>query len=255
MILLPAIDIIGGRAVRLDQGDYARRTDYYPDPVDAAKRWVDEGAVALHIVDLDGARTGQPANLNSVYRIVEALEIPVELGGGLRSDRTVADAFSAGASTVILGTAAFKDPAFLERMIADYGESVVVSVDAREGKVAAAGWLEDTDLSLEAAFEELQEQGVRRFVYSSIEHDGMLGGPDVEGAKRVDELIDGGYVYSGGISSLADLESLGALGLEKLTGVIVGKALFEGRFTVEQGQAALSAGPSTERESDSEDEG
>ena len=244
MILLPAIDIIGGRAVRLDQGDYARRTDYYPDPVDAAKRWVDEGAEALHVIDLDGARTGQPANLNSVYRIVEALEIPVELGGGLRSDGAVSDAFSAGASTVILGTAAFKDPAFLGRMISHYGEQVVVSVDAREGKVAAAGWLEQTDLSLEAAFEELQEQGVRRFVYSSIEHDGMLAGPDVEGAQRVDGLIDGGFVYSGGISSLEDLETLGALGLSRLTGVIVGKALFEGRFSVEAGQAALSAGAS-----------
>jgi phosphoribosylformimino-5-aminoimidazole carboxamide ribotide isomerase len=248
MILLPAIDIIGGRAVRLDQGDYARRTDYYPDPVDAAKRWVDEGAVALHIVDLDGARTGTPANLNSVYRIVEELDIPVELGGGLRTDRTVADALSAGASTVILGTAAFKDPAFLERMLSAHGEQVLVSVDARDGKVAAAGWLEDTDLSLGAAFAELQDQGVRRFVYSSIEHDGMLSGPDVEGAQRVDGLIEGGFVYSGGISSLADLESLGALGLSKLTGVIVGKALFEGRFTVEQGQAALTSGGSGDPE-------
>jgi phosphoribosylformimino-5-aminoimidazole carboxamide ribotide isomerase len=242
MILLPAIDIIGGRAVRLDQGDYARRTDYYPDPLDAAKRWVDEGAVALHVVDLDGARTGKPANLNSVYRIVEELDIPVELGGGLREDRTVADALSAGASTVILGTAAFKDPAFLERMLSGFGDQIMVSVDAREGKVAAAGWLEDTDLSVGAAFEELQNQGVRRFVYSSIEHDGMLSGPDVDGAKRVDELVEGAFVYSGGISSLADLESLGALGLSKLSGVIVGKALFEGRFTVEQGQAALLRG-------------
>jgi phosphoribosylformimino-5-aminoimidazole carboxamide ribotide isomerase len=243
MILLPAIDIIGGRAVRLDQGDYARSTDYYPDPVDAAKRWVDEGASALHIVDLDGARTGVPANLNSVYRIVEALDIPVELGGGLRTDAAVADALSAGASTVILGTAAFKDQAFLERVISAHGEQVVVSVDAREGKVAASGWLEQTDLSLDAAFEGLQDQGVTRFVYSSIDHDGMLAGPDVEGAKRVDSLIDTGFVYSGGVSSLEDLEVLGGLGLAKLTGVIVGKALFERRFTVEQGQAALLAGP------------
>ena len=243
MILLPAIDIIGGRAVRLDQGDYGRRTDYYPDPVDAAKRWVDEGAQALHVVDLDGARTGTPANLNSVYRIVEALSIPVELGGGLRSDAAVADALSAGAESVIIGTAAFKDRALLDRMISAHGDRVIVSVDAREGKVAAAGWLEQTDLSIEAAFEGLLEQGAARFVYSSIERDGMLNGPDLEGAKRVDALVEGGFVYSGGVASLADLEALGGLGLGTLTGVIVGKALFEGRFTVEQGQAALLAGP------------
>ncbi len=243
MILLPAIDIIGGHAVRLDQGDYARSTDYYPDPVDAAKRWVDEGATALHIVDLDGARTGVPANLNSVYRIVDALGIDVELGGGLRTDAAVADALSAGATTVILGTAAFKDQTFLDRMVSAHGDQVVVSVDAREGKVAASGWLEQTDLSLEAAFEGLQEQGVTRFVYSSIDHDGMLGGPDLDGAQRVDSLVESGFVYSGGIASLADLEALGGLGLAHLTGVIVGKALFERRFTVEQGQAALEAGP------------
>ncbi|HET9073711.1 MAG TPA: 1-(5-phosphoribosyl)-5-[(5-phosphoribosylamino)methylideneamino]imidazole-4-carboxamide isomerase [Solirubrobacteraceae bacterium] len=242
MILLPAIDIIDGRAVRLDQGDYARRTDYYPDPVDAARRWVDEGAQALHIVDLDGARTGQPANLKHIYRIVETLEIPIELGGGLRSDGAVADAFSAGAQTAILGTAAFKDEAFLERMISRHGDQIVVSVDAREGKVLASGWLETTDLSLEAAFHGLQEQGVTRFVYSSIERDGMLTGPDLEGARRVEELLDGSFVLSGGISSLADLERVGDLGLGKLSGVIVGKALFEGRFSVADGQAALTRG-------------
>jgi phosphoribosylformimino-5-aminoimidazole carboxamide ribotide isomerase len=242
VILLPAIDIIGGRAVRLDQGDYGRRTDYYPDPVDAAKRWVDEGARALHIVDLDGARTGEPANLKHVYRIVEALDIPVELGGGLRSDAAVADAFSAGAQTAIIGTAAFKDAAFLERMISDHGDRVVVSVDTREGKVAAEGWLEQTDLSLEAALEGLQGHGVQRFISSSIERDGMLAGPDLEGARRVQELIDGTFVVSGGVSSLSDLESIGDLTLTRLSGVIVGKALFEGRFTVAEGEAALNAG-------------
>ncbi|WP_249009719.1 HisA/HisF-related TIM barrel protein [Conexibacter sp. DBS9H8] len=244
MILLPAIDMLGGRAVRLDQGDYARRTDYYPDPVDAAKRWVEEGAEALHVVDLDGARTGAPENLRHLYRIVESLEVPVEFGGGLRSDAAVADAFSAGAAEVIIGTAAFKDAAFLERILSAHGERVIVSVDARAGHVASAGWLEQTDLSLAAAFTGLQEQGVRRFVFSSIDRDGMLSGPDLEGARAVDEMVDGSYVYSGGISSLADLEQLGSLALRRLRGVIVGKALFEGRFTVAEGQAALSAGAS-----------
>lgn len=243
MILLPAIDILGGRAVRLDQGDYARRTDYYPDPVDAAKRWVDEGARELHIVDLDAARSGVPENLNSVYRIVEALEIPIELGGGIRSDAALADAFSAGAARAIIGTAAFKDPDFLERAVSSHGQQVVVSVDAREGRVAAAGWTEQTDIPVTEALERLLEHGVRSFVFSSIERDGMLSGPDLDGARRVEEVVEGSFVYSGGVSSLADLESLAALGLAKLSGVIVGKALFEGRFTVAEGQAALDAPP------------
>ncbi|MBO0767748.1 MAG: 1-(5-phosphoribosyl)-5-[(5-phosphoribosylamino)methylideneamino]imidazole-4-carboxamide isomerase [Solirubrobacterales bacterium] len=239
MILLPAIDILGGKAVRLDQGDYARRTDYYADPLDAAKAWVDQGAEELHIVDLDGAKQGAPVNLKHIDRIVETLGIPVELGGGIRADGPLHDVFSAGAARAIIGTAAFKDPEFLDRAVQAHQDRLVVSVDTRGGKVAAAGWLEQTDLSTEAAFQGLQERGVKNFVYSSIERDGMLSGPDLDGARQVNEL-GASFVYSGGISSLADLEALAAANLTNITGVIVGKALFERRFTVAEGQRCIT---------------
>lgn len=239
MILYPAIDIIGGKAVRLAQGDYAQQTDYDADPVDAARRWVDAGARALHVVDLDGARTGVPANVGVIERITSALEVPVQVGGGLRSESAVADVVAAGATRVILGTAAFSDVEFLDAVLATHGDRVVVSVDARAGKLAAAGWTEQTDVPTAEAFKRLGDRGVRRFVYSSIERDGMLTGPDLDGARMAAETVHGTFTYSGGISTLADLEALADLRQVNLTGVIVGKALYEQRFGVGEAQALL----------------
>ncbi len=205
MILLPAIDIIGGKAVRLAQGDFAQRTDYDADPLDAARRWVDSGARALHIVDLDGARTGAPANVAHVERIAGTLEVPVQVGGGLRALASVRAVAEAGAARMILGTAAFRDPDF-PRCGGRRGsllDQVVVSIDARDGRVAAAGWTEETELTVPQALSALQSRGVRRFVYSSIDRDGMLNGPDLEGAEAFAAGVQGSFVYSGGISELA----------------------------------------------------
>jgi phosphoribosylformimino-5-aminoimidazole carboxamide ribotide isomerase len=239
MILLPAIDILGGHAVRLARGDYAAQTVYDADPLEAARRWVQEGARALHVVDLDGARAGAPANLADVKRICSTVDVPVQVGGGLRAATDVAAAVEAGAHRVILGTAAFRDVDFLDEVVATYEHRVVVSVDARAGKLAAAGWTEQTDLPVGSVIEGLSSRGVRRFVYSSIERDGMLSGPDLDGVRAVAEVVHGTFVYSGGVSSLADLEALADLRQVNLVGVIVGKALYEGRFTVGEGQAAL----------------
>jgi phosphoribosylformimino-5-aminoimidazole carboxamide ribotide isomerase len=239
LILLPAIDILGGKAVRLDQGDYGRSTEYDADPLDAALRWVESGARALHVVDLDGARSGAPANLEHVRRIAAAVSVPVELGGGLRNLGAVDAAFAAGVGRVILGTAAFRDIDFLDAAVAAYGERVVVSVDGRDGKVAAAGWIEQTTIPVVDAIARLSGRGVRRFVYSSIERDGMLSGPDLDGAVDVAAVVSGTFVYSGGVSSLADLEALAGLRQVNLTGVIVGKALFERKFEVGEAQALL----------------
>ena len=239
MILLPAIDIIDGKAVRLLQGDFAQRTDYDADPLDAARRWVDAGARALHVVDLDGARTGVPANVAHVERIANTLGVPVQVGGGLRSLESVRAVADAGASRVILGTAAFRDPEFLDAAVAGYAEQVVVSIDAREGRVAAAGWTEQTDLTVEQALIELQRRGVRRFVYSSIDRDGMLNGPDLDGARAFARTVEDSFVYSGGIGELADLQALAELRDPKLSGVIVGKAIYEQRFGVGEAQALL----------------
>jgi phosphoribosylformimino-5-aminoimidazole carboxamide ribotide isomerase len=240
MILLPAIDILEGKAVRLARGEFDARTDYDADPLDAAKRWVDAGARALHVVDLDGARSGAPANLSHVERITEAVGVPVQLGGGLRAAASVSAALDAGVARVILGTAALRDVDFLDSVIAQHGgDRVVVSVDAREGKLAASGWTEQTDIPIESVFERLGRRGVRRFVYSSIERDGMLTGPDLDGACAAAAAIRGSFVYSGGVSTLADLTSLVELRQVNLTGVIVGKALYERRFDVGDAQAVL----------------
>jgi phosphoribosylformimino-5-aminoimidazole carboxamide ribotide isomerase len=239
VILLPAIDILEGKAVRLAQGSFEQRTEYDDDPLEAALRWASEGARSLHVVDLDGARSGRPVNLEQIRRITAAVGIPVQVGGGLRSIEAVRDAVAAGAARVILGTAAYDDVDLLDTAVAEFRDRVVVSVDARAGKLAAAGWTDQTDIPVEAVIESMTVRGVRRFVYSSIERDGMLAGPDLEGARRVAAAVRGSYVYSGGVASLEDLRALTELRQVNLAGVIVGKALYEGRFSVAEGQAAL----------------
>jgi phosphoribosylformimino-5-aminoimidazole carboxamide ribotide isomerase len=240
MILLPAVDIRDGKAVRLQRGDFAHETVYDADPLEAARRWVDGGAGALHVVDLDGARTGRPANLAHVERIASTLTVPLQLGGGLRSLEAVEAAFDAGAQRVVLGTAAYSDLDFLDAVLGAHGDRVVVSLDARDGKLAAAGWTEQTGLDVGPAVEGLSSRGVRRFVFSAIERDGMLAGPDLAAARTVASAVRGSFVYSGGIGSLEDLRDLAALRQVNLTGVIVGKALYEGRFTVAEAIDALS---------------
>jgi phosphoribosylformimino-5-aminoimidazole carboxamide ribotide isomerase len=239
MILYPAIDILEGKAVRLARGEFDSKTIYDADPMEAARRWVDSGARALHVVDLDGARTGTPANLEHVARIAGDLDVPVQVGGGLRTIAAVNDAISAGAARVIIGTAAYRDIDFLDAVLSEHGERVVVSVDAREGRLATSGWTEQTELPAESVIERLGGRGVRRFVYSSIDRDGMLSGPDLEGAARIARAVRGSYIYSGGVGSLQDLEALGALRQVNLSGVIVGKALYEQKFTVGEAQQIL----------------
>lgn len=242
MILLPAIDIFGGRTVRLAQGAFDEATVYDGDPVEAAKRWVEAGARALHVVDLDGARQGAPANLEHVRRIAEAVAVPVQVGGGLRTSAAIDDVIAAGAARAVLGTAAYRDLDLLDEAVERLGDRLVVSVDARQGRVAAAGWTEEIEVPVAEVFKRLGDRGVRRFVYSSIERDGMLGGPDLEAARATSAAVRGSFVYSGGISSVEDLRALAELRQVNLTGVIVGKALYEERFTVEEGQRALQGG-------------
>ncbi len=239
MILLPAIDILEGKAVRLAQGEFAHSTVYDTDPLQAAQRWVHAGARALHIVDLDGARRGQPVNLDQVRRIAGAVGVPVQVGGGLRTLDAIRDARQAGASRVVLGTAAFRDVDLLDAAVAELGDRLVVSVDARDGKLAAAGWTEQTDIPVVSVIERLGDRGVHRFVYSAIERDGMLTGPDLDGARRVAAAVRGSFVYSGGVSTLEDLRGLAGLRQVNLSGVIVGKALYEGRFEVAEAQHVL----------------
>ena len=236
MILYPAVDILDGRAVRLVQGEFSDSTLYFDDPVDAARAWLDAGARALHVVDLDGAREGSPMNLDSVRSITELADVPVQVGGGIRSPEHVSAALENGASRVVIGTAAYRDPAFLDAVVSSFGSRVAVAVDVRDGRVSAAGWTEDTGLEPLTAIERLAGQGVGSFVYTNVERDGMLSGPDLDEARRVVEAVEGSVIWSGGVGDLSHLRSLAELALE---GVIVGKALYEGRFTVAEGQRAL----------------
>lgn len=241
MILLPAIDILCAQTVRLARGSFDETTVYDTDPLEAARRWVHAGARMLHVVDLDGARSGEPRNLDSVARITAAVPVPVQVGGGLRSTQAVRQAVDAGAARVVLGTAAYRDVDFLDDVLAHYGDRVVVSVDARDGRLAAAGWTEQTKIPATSVIERLGARGVRRFVYSSIDRDGMLSGPDLDGARRIATAVRGSFIYSGGVSSLEDLRALAGLRQVNLAGVIVGKALYERRLTIDAAQQALEA--------------
>jgi phosphoribosylformimino-5-aminoimidazole carboxamide ribotide isomerase len=240
VILYPAIDIAGGRAVRLVQGDFDAETVYADSPLEAARAWVQAGARHLHMVDLDGARTGSPQSLHHLAQVVEELGVPVQYGGGLRCIEAVEGAIEAGASRAILGTAAFADVDFLDEAVARYGKRIVVSVDTRGGFVSTAGWTQTTALPAEAAIERLQDRGVRTFVFTNVDKDGLLGGPDLDEVCRVAAVVRGRFMYSGGIGKIEDLVALAGLRQVNLSGVIAGKALYERKFTVAEGVAALA---------------
>jgi phosphoribosylformimino-5-aminoimidazole carboxamide ribotide isomerase len=240
VILYPAIDISDGKAVRLVKGDFNEKTVYEDSPLEAARAWVDAGARFLHVVDLDGARTGSPKSLNHLEQIAHELHVPVQYGGGLRSLPAVRDALRAGAERVILGTAAYTDIDFLDDVMGAFRERVIVSVDTRGGNVSTSGWQETTQMPAEAVIERLQNRGVRSFVYTNVDRDGMLQGVDLDEVKRIAAVVRGRFLYSGGIGSLDDLIGLAALRQVNLGGVIVGKALYEGRFTIAEAQQALT---------------
>lgn len=243
LTLYPAIDIRDGRAVRLLQGDYDRETTYDADPLDAARRWAGGGAEILHVVDLDGARAGSPQNLEIVARIATEGEVPIQVGGGIRDGDAVAAVLDAGAARVVLGTRAQRDPGFVGELVAEHGaERIVASVDGRNGTVAVEGWERSTETPVPALIEELAGRGARRFVYTPVEVDGTLQGPGLDGLAEVAEACERGgaeLLYSGGVGSLGDLAALDSLGLGAIGGVIVGRALYEGRFTVAEAIATL----------------
>jgi phosphoribosylformimino-5-aminoimidazole carboxamide ribotide isomerase len=239
MILLPAIDIRDGKAVRLEQGDFARETVYDQDPLDAALRWAEEGARFLHVVDLDGAREGTPQNLEHLRRITSELDVPVQYGGGLRSVQAVRQALGAGAHRVVLGTAAFTDQDFLETTLQLFGKRVAVAIDVRGGNVSVSGWTRGTQMPGEDAIRRMQRSGATQFIFTNADRDGLLEGADVDEVRRVAESVRGRFIYSGGIGSLDDIRALKQARLVNLAGVISGKALYEGRFTVAEAHAVL----------------
>jgi len=237
MEIIPAVDIRGGRCVRLYQGDFQQETVFGDDPVAVALSWQDAGATRLHVVDLDGAREGRPVNAQVIGHLVEALLIPVQVGGGLRDRQSIERYLEAGVARLVLGTAAVKDPFLLVEAIAEHGQRIIVAVDARVGMVAVEGWQEETPLSAAQLMSELAAKGVPRFIYTDALRDGTLQGPDFAAIETVLAKVGVPVIYAGGVSSIPDLVRLASL---KVEGAIIGQALYTGAVNFEQALDVLS---------------
>ena len=240
MILYPAIDIQGGRAVRLRRGDFEDSTVFSDDPVALALQWQEAGAEVLHVVDLDAARTGEPVNFDIVDRIVHALDIPVQYGGGVRSAASLTRIAECGVHWVVMGTAAVTSSDLLEEALGKLGDRLVVGMDCSGGMVATHGWQQRSQMSAARFTRSLEERGVRRVVYTDVARDGMLRGPDLEGLKEFAVSTALEFIMSGGVATLDDLRQLATLVLPNVAGVIVGRALYEGAFTVAEARAVLA---------------
>lgn len=230
MIVLPAIDLLGGRAVRLAQGDYERVTVYSEDAVAQAREFAEAGAEWIHVVDLDGARDGVPGNTEVIERIVSEVGVPVQTGGGIRTLETLERLANAGASRMVLGTKLATDPEFVREAVTRFGERIVAGIDARDGMVAVEGWREGTATPADELVAELRDLGVRHLVYTDISRDGMQTGVDVEVYERVAGIAGFPVIASGGVSTLDDFSELAALGPDVVEGAITGRALYEGAF-------------------------
>lgn len=242
MQIIPAIDIRGGKCVRLDQGDYDRETVFDEDPAGVARRWESLGAQRLHVVDLDGALEGTPQNSDVITQILTSVSAPVQVSGGIRDVATVDDLIGLGADRVVMGTAAIKDQTALLNAVTLFREHVVVSVDARDGLVRTEGWTEGSEVLALDLVRELSEMGVRRIVYTDISADGMLGGPNFESIAALLEFVSGlpwapAVIAAGGVSSVEHLRLLASMGVE---GAIVGKALYTGAVDLGEALAAIA---------------
>jgi phosphoribosylformimino-5-aminoimidazole carboxamide ribotide isomerase len=242
MIVFPAIDILGGRAVRLAQGDYERVTVYNEDPLAQALAFAEQGAEWVHVVDLDGARDGVPANIAVIERIAHESGLRVEVGGGIRTLDTLTRLVGAGAERCVLGTKLVTDPEFVREAVAAFGERVVAGVDARDGLVAIAGWREGTATPASELVGELTGLGVRHLVYTDISRDGMQSGINAEAYARISATAGFPVVASGGVSTLDDIRALVALGPDVIEGVITGRAVYEGAFSVPDAIAIAGTG-------------
>ena len=230
MRLYPAIDMIDGQCVRLVQGDYSQKTTFSEDPLAVALRWQEQGGEFIHLVDLDGARNGEIPNFDTVCHIAKALDIPVEIGGGIRDMHAVSQYLEHGVERVILGTAAIKSPKFVKEAVREYGKRIVVGIDAKDGMVAVNGWEEVSRVSALSLAKQMEEIGVSTLIYTDIATDGMLKGPNLIAMQEMAEYVTVDVVASGGVSSLKDLEKLKKTGVE---GAIVGKALYTGHINLE----------------------
>lgn len=237
MQLLPAIDIRDGKCVRLKQGDYAQETIYGAYPADMAHRWVSDGATALHIVDLDGARSGSTTNRRAIVKIVNEVEVDCQLGGGIRDEQTIVDYLEMGLDRLVIGTKALTDPGWLAEMTAKYPWRLMVGIDARDGHAAMQGWLKTSDVVATELAGQMSIHPIAGIIYTDITKDGMMCGPNFAAMSQMKQSTTVSLFASGGIASVDDVKKLNDSGID---GCIIGRALYEGRLTLADAMAAIS---------------
>lgn len=237
MILFPAIDLRGGRCVRLMQGDFDREIVFDIDPADAASKWADAGARWLHVIDLDAAKEGKPVNLDSIARIRDAVDIPIQVGGGIRTEAHIGEMLDRGVNRVILGTVALRNRDLVIKAAGRWGDAIAVALDARNGKLAASGWVEQTEVDALDMARDMNAAGVRNFIVTDIHRDGTFEGPNVAALREMVLEIDGRIISAGGVGSIADLD---AIALTGAYGAITGRALYDGRLDLGEAVARFS---------------
>ena len=235
MKIIPAIDIQNGNCVRLKQGDFTKETIFHSSPIDMAQKWVDEGAERLHIVDLDGARLGSPINMAVISKICDKFpSIPVQIGGGIRDLETAEKYLSAGASFIIVGTKAVEDPNFIKILCSKFPKKVIVGIDAKNGEVATEGWLSISDKNAIDFAKIFENLGVAEIVYTDIEKDGMMKGLNIEATLDLARNVRIPIIASGGVSCIEDIYKIGAYTKSGISGIIIGRALYEKKFNIEE---------------------
>ena len=234
MLAIPAIDLKGGKVVRLLHGDFKEEKIYSDRPGHVARRFEEEGAARLHVVDLDGALRGEPTNFSMVEKILKAVKIPLEVGGGVRTLETAERYFELGVRWVIFGTKACLDRGFLKEALSEYGDKVIIGIDARDGQVAVDGWTKLLPTRAEEMAKDAKAMGARTVIYTDISKDGALKGPNIPEIKKLSGSIELDWIASGGVASLKDLEAIQKLGRKNIVGTIIGKALYEEKFTLKE---------------------
>lgn len=242
MDVIPAIDLLEGRCVRLYQGDYDQSQVFNENPVEVAQQWAAEGATRLHLVDLDGAKAGKPENWQAIRAIAEAVDIPIEVGGGLRDRDRVAALFDLGVQYAILGTAAVENPNLVSTLSSEFPGRIIVGIDARDGKVATRGWLETSEIEAIALAQDMAQRGATAIIYTDIKRDGTLKGPNLDALRSLANTVDLPIIASGGISSITDLLSLLRLVPLGVSGVIIGRALYTGDVSLKEAIRAIGPG-------------
>ncbi|MFM7558540.1 1-(5-phosphoribosyl)-5-[(5-phosphoribosylamino)methylideneamino]imidazole-4-carboxamide isomerase [Cylindrospermopsis raciborskii] len=242
MEVIPAIDLLEGRCVRLYKGDYAQSQVYSHNPVETAKMWADQGATRLHLVDLDGAKAGRVVNLSAIEAITNAVSIPIEVGGGIRDRSSVIQLFSLGVQWAILGTVAVEQPDLVQGLCEQFPQQIIVGIDARNGLVATRGWLETSQILAPQLATQMQELGAAAIIYTDINRDGTLQGPNLQALRELVSAISIPVIASGGVGSVTDLLTLLSLEHQGVTGVIVGKALYTGDISLPEALRAIGPG-------------